>query len=339
MTVTYLQIDSRHRLNHEQDSKINVKLNHPIHNCQSVSVANFGVANEFWNILANNDTVTIVSQVYDQDIIKVSTYYLNPGFYTISEMVASLQEQSEANGNKLINDSSINFTATYDIVSEKVSMIFSGPAKTRVVLYFPDIPDFENSPLFRMGFTRPQCLSDITQRVFDRRGDGSIVAVQQFKPGVPEYVPELNVSYSIARPPSSANNTIVARANGFETSPYLLINSSLVNDFLVNSSINGDVSTISTSILQRINVTVNRSSWITYESLNSAHEHQLHGKTLNSFWISMNDHINKPFQADHFRNYSVTLKITSYDNDENINEKTIMAIRDLMFKKQHKCFD
>ena len=85
----------------------------------------------------------------------------------------------------------------------------------------------------------------------------------------------------------------------------------------------------------------NRSSWINYESFNSAYEHVLDGRPVSSFWISMNDQLNQIYQKDHFKNYSVTLKITSHDDDEkeNINERTIDKMRELMFKKQHKCID
>ena len=339
MPVQYIQVDSRHRLNHEQDSKIHVELSRPIERAKTISVQSFGTANEFHNVINGNEILQIITQVYDEPAIKVSTYVFQLGFYTVSELIAELKQQVEDNGGKLSGDPSISFTPSFDSVTGKTNFTFSGGLKTRCVLYFPSTDNWENSPLYRLGFSRQQVLTDISQRVFDRRADGTVLAVSSFKTGIVAYVPETTVSYSIAKPRSAANNKIVARSNGFETSNFLHLNCSLVNDFQVNSSINNDVTTLNTSILQRINIQTNRSSWINYESFNSAYEHDLFGKTVSHFWISMNDQLNQVYQADHFKNYSVTLKITSHDDDENrdINERSIDKVRELMFKEKHRC--
>ena len=63
--------------------------------------------------------------------------------------------------------------------------------------------------------------------------------------------------------------------------------------------------------------------------LNSAFEHTLHGSPISSFWISTNDSLNQVFQKDHFKNHSVTLKITSHDDTDkvDISERTLEKLK------------
>jgi hypothetical protein len=341
MGVTYIQVDSRHRLNHEQSSKIHVQLSRPIERPKSVSLQSFGTANEYYNVLDGNNQIQIVSQIYDEQLYKLSTYTLLSGFYTVEEIISELNRQVTDNGGKLNNDSSITFTPSFDSVTQKSNFTFVGPSKSRVVVYYPDNDEFDNSVLYRLGYSREQILPNLDQKPFNgRRLDGTILAFLPHKGGVPEYIAENLVGYSIAKPLHS-DNFITARNNGFETSNFLLLNCSLVNDFQVNSSHNDHVTTINTNILQRVNISTNRSSWINYESFNSAYEHALDGKTISNFWVSMNDQINKEFSKDHFKNFSLCLKITSHDKEENesLNERSVEKIRELMFKKQHKCIE
>ena len=58
--VTYIHIDSRHRLNHEQDSKIQVHLSRPIERVKSISDQSFGTANEMYNVINGYDQITII---------------------------------------------------------------------------------------------------------------------------------------------------------------------------------------------------------------------------------------------------------------------------------------
>ena len=338
MGIQYVNIDSRHRLGHEQKARLDVKLSKPIQNAKSVSVASFSVPNEFYNIIDNNNTLTIITQVYDSVILKPSVYTFNTGFFTIEDLVDDLSNQLSANGNFLSGDSTVKMFATYDIVANKVQFQFTGPVKTRAVIFFDENAEFENGVAFRMGFSRQQVIGFDAAPIW-RVDNGVIQAVTYFKNRI-EYVAEGLVLYDFAEPNISARNFIKAQNIGFETHSHLYLNSDLVNDFQINSAIGQStyVSTVNTSILQKINVSVNRSSWIQYENFGgSSFEHMLDGRTISSFNISLHDSLNQVFFENHYRDYTVTLKFITHDDKSEINELAIEKVREMMFKQQHKC--
>ena len=336
MGIEYIHIDSRNRSADEFSSKTQINLSNPITKAVSVEVSSFSVANELYNVVEGNNTLQIITQDNASSAISISKYTVNSNFYTIDDMLANIQAQIDANGGYLNNDANTRLVITHDSITDKVHFTFSGSNRIRACIYYPDNDGFHNSIAHRMGFSRSQIINTNIAPIF------SVItakahAVSTSKESIGEQVLENTVTYDFAIVASSTNKTLIANHLGFETYSHLFINSDLVNNFQTNMITNGN-NTVNTSILEKINISVNRSSWIHYDGLNQgAMSHNLNGRTISSFWVSLNDSQNHEFKPINYKDYCLTLKFTTKDDHELINETAIQSIHDLMYKIKYNC--
>ena len=176
---------------------------------------------------------------------------------------------------------------------------------------------------------------DRVPRIFTVGGGGSTTrgyAVSTRIGDEGSQVPENTVTWDFAVVGSATNNKSIASHLGFETYSHLLRNSNLVNSFRTNLRSNHNSLTMNTGVMDKINICANRASWIHYSSPNAgALVHSLGGKTITSFWVSLNDSQNHEFSEYHYKDYSLTLKFTTKVDKDDINQSAIQSLHDLMY--------
>jgi UDP-N-acetylmuramate-alanine ligase len=98
MGIKYVMIDSKHQRHHIDErgtTKIQVKLNQPTEHAITVELSSFSTANELYNVKTGENTFSFI--VYNLSIasptIKVYTFGVIPGMYTISELVDACNVQ------------------------------------------------------------------------------------------------------------------------------------------------------------------------------------------------------------------------------------------------------
>ena len=120
----------------------------------------------------------------------------------------------------------------------------------------------------------------------------------------------------------------------FETSPYVVLKSSLVQDYQ-SVQVDDDYQMTHSqneSILQKIDIDVNRYSWIHYKShVNGSFVHQLDGKTIQHFWVELCDDSFNTLKQSHFKDYTVVLKFETHDHKLEANERAINAYNKELF--------
>ena len=337
MGIQYVHLDSRNRMPDQATSRMHVNLSAPIPKCVSMEVSSFSVANEFYNCVDGNNDLVIITQNNQQTALLISVYTVTPGFFTIDEIIADIQEQIDAEGGVLNQDPATRLVISHDSITDKVVFSFNGSNRYRAAIYSPNTDNFFNSVAHRLGFSRQQVIDYHKGPLFSVV-DGQASAVSTQLGSVGSFIPENLVSWDFAIVASATNNKLIASHLGFETYSHLFICSNLTDNFQTNIRSDRNSSTMSTSILDKINISVNRASWIHYSSPNSgALVHSLGGRTINSFWVSLNDSQNHEFGADHYKDYSLTLKFTTKDDKEEINEASVQALHDMMFKLKYNC--
>ena len=145
----YLYIDSRHSKENETSSQMKISLTHPIHHAKSVSVCSFNTANEFFNIKAPYNTITIGVLSDTSDDPTHHIYSIPPGLYDIPSIIEKLNELTNANQPDLVWCTFAQNPQGRTTLSVQSN---SNPQK-RVYIYFPDEPsDFYQSLRSRLGF-------------------------------------------------------------------------------------------------------------------------------------------------------------------------------------------
>jgi hypothetical protein len=159
MGVKYVLIDSKHQRHHIDErgtTKIQVKLNQPIEHATTVEVSSFSTANELYNVKTGENTFTFI--VYNLSIatpdVKVYTFGVIPGMYTISELVDACNLQISGS-----DFTAVTFiTATFLLLSSnkvQLTATSTGTGKRRLIFYSP-VTTFHNSIFNRLGFNRQQ---------------------------------------------------------------------------------------------------------------------------------------------------------------------------------------
>ena len=120
MGFEYILVDSKHRKEHETDSKMKVHLSAPIHHAKSVRLVSFSCLNEFFDVTDEKHTITFVSYNCTSNARATPRVVtVAPGLYTISEMITIIN-----------TDLQIAYTGTHPIIRNllnKKSTRHSGP--------------------------------------------------------------------------------------------------------------------------------------------------------------------------------------------------------------------
>jgi hypothetical protein len=132
-------------------SEVNIRLDHPIENATSVQMMSFSTPNNMHNVRAHNDRFECM--LYNlsgaSPSIERKSYQIQPGLYTITELVDNLNAAATANP-------FANMTPVFSLLStNKVAITCSstGTGIRRFVLF---ASNFWNSIAHRLGFSENQ---------------------------------------------------------------------------------------------------------------------------------------------------------------------------------------
>jgi hypothetical protein len=351
MGYEYINIDSRHRNIHEGNSEIKVHLSSPIHHAKSVRLIAFSAPNEFFNVIKDNNTITLVS--YDLNA-GVSTavsvpYTIDPGLYSVDELITALNVKfsavpvgaSTAIATKLTNN------------KVQIQINHATNADKRVVIYYPKSKEdkndpFEKSIIHRLGFHRLQ-ISDsiadnlivkIASNVFINYNNGRSIIQSTEADWIADEKRFLIWNSSSV---NTALKTFTGTHIGYESyCGHLFVKSDLVKDFhsTVRDSANDIVFTTQRNILQKIDVNVNIHSYIHYRGdLAEAIVHSLSGQPISHFTIQLTDDAHNLFTDFAFKHFSCVLMFETHDNlaSTRLNEKVIENNQRSIFLANHNC--
>jgi hypothetical protein len=347
MGVIYLHIDSKDRMQHETTSKMLVRLSTPIQKATSVKLVSFSTANELYNIDEGNNVLTIHIQDFTVPIFNAIVEPLAivirvpAGVYTTERLIEAINvliyerypnDEDRANLDiafELLDDG----TNRVSIVTNPVEDLPNQPIQQihRVTLYYPptgQAPPFGTSVIHRLGFSRQQvCPHRVPFGVVNIANDGE-VTIHGFNFQGNAGVPENDVEYIRLHPQSPPDDTATSNNIGWETHPFVYI----LSDELVkhatrtHGNANGSVATTNTDILQKIPINTNLYNWIHFFGSEYTFEHQLDGRTIHHFDISLANSERQVFPNRHFKDFQLTLEFKTMENDEEVNEAAITAL-------------
>ena len=343
----YIYVDSKHALDHETDSEMTVNLSNPIMNARSVKLISFSSPNEYHNVTDNNNSIVLWAYPLNGTLPPVSERYtIKNGLHSIAEIVDLLNIEFIKKPLSSASTQEMTLLANNRV---KLQVSHSTNPPKKMVMYYPPYQSFQQSLSYRLGFSRKQvCRYDNVDLIYKipagEPNENTIVynikgeqlTEAQFLERKPFEVWTMNS-------PLAINNTKTGNNIGFESPcSHLFVKSDLVKDFhqTFKDSDSGQTMTTQSSILQKIDVSVNIFSYIHYRSgLNEAITHSLPGTPISHFNISItNDHSQK-YKVNEFKQFSCILmfEISEPVATQNLNERTIQHNQELQFKSRHNC--
>ena len=351
MGVKYVLIDSKHQRHHIDErgtTKIQVKLNQPIEHATTVEVSSFSTSNELYNVKTGENKFSFI--VYNLSIasptIKVYTFGVIPGMYTISDLVDTCNLQISGSDFTAVTNVTANF---FLLSSNKVQLTTSstGTGKRRLILY-SSVTTFHNSIFNRLGFNRQQVFQSTDVYASHNFIYSDYNVNPLFTPSVSPELPKIKgISETVWRADNTnplywktdQNEFFVGSQIGYETYQHLLLKSDLISNDLQKIYLddNGSSHTISDNILEKIDMHVSSYNYIHWEKINPM-VHQLSGKTVNQFTIELCDDNGRIFDTHESKNFTCILKFETADgNEAHINEINSLNNQRLGFLSRHNC--
>ena len=127
-TLQYVSIDSRNRVESENDSEITVNLSHPIHRAKTVSCISFSTPNELYNIKDDNNIFNIEVYSTTNQLTALYEFTIPPDLYTMQRLVDACNEAISAKGSLVGITISFALLASYKVT-------FSTTASSTTVKY------------------------------------------------------------------------------------------------------------------------------------------------------------------------------------------------------------
>jgi hypothetical protein len=352
MGIEYVHINSTDRMPHERSSKMHVHLSSPIQRAVSVKVVNFSIGNEFFNVMEDNNSLSIVIQdltfsaVGDRGVISELSISVPAGIYTTEQLIEAINLQlyetypdDEQRGYldiafELMSDG----TNRVQIVAEPMASQPAGTTQVVSLYYQPRYGrGFSSSILHRLGFSRDQVTPYLGS--FIVVGIDPQLVIGAVNEDVSRMFTGSDMTYISLFPYIAGEGVALSRNIGFETHPFLFI----LSEELVKHSIrtisnsDGSVATCSTNILQKIPINVNLYNWIHFEGQEYTFEHELDGRTIQTFDIALADFERQPFPNYHFKDFTLSLEFTTLDADSDANKRAIASMSEEGFRIRHNC--
>ena len=354
MGKTYVHINSADRKPHETSSKMTVHLSDPIQKAVSVKMVSFTTPNEFFNIIKGNNIfqikiqdfsdATVAEEVFPIDL----DFVLPPGIYTTSEIVdrinsALLDVSDEERGflDIVLELSTVTHRVTVTatpMIDGDGNSLQSPNTVQRVYVYYPHDHDsgFRTSIIHRLGFSRFQVSPHLTPFIIKQIDpELELYAIDFYGKQV---VSEFDVDYQTINPLVYTN--VTGDNVGWETHPFIFVQSDELVKHAVRTHSNnrdGSVGSFHTNMLQKIPINVNLYSWVHYTGTEYTYEHQLDGRTIHDFDISLADFEHQLFPNKHFKHFSMTLEFETLDNATDINRAAISALSKKGYAIRHGC--
>ena len=323
----YVAVDSHMSMRGATEAKMRVELGRPIENAMSVQLVSFSVANEFFNVTKGSNYIDIFEYtgtgltrpelLSGSLAIDPMRIVVEPGLYTVEQLVGLLNEWIRENTD-IYEDAEFRIDGgtrkvSFYVASQEDSMtpvdegaeeeLPAVPVPTQgtrflgLWYYQEDSASFQTSIVHRLGFSWEQA-----------RG---------------------------AFEDTFIGGSIVATHSPFETFPFLYLKSDLVTDFQT-TPISGDYFTHNISVVAKIPVEVPSFSWIHYNTpINDGLVHVLDGRPIQSFSLELTDHLDRVFQASHFKDFQAILAFKIQSENQRLTEMNLKGLREQMFLKDH----
>ena len=163
-------IKSEHQHTKREDARIDVHLARPIENAVGVRLKSFTIANDLYNVHADNATFTLLTYLKDKNAPHIRTEVtIEPGFYTVDQLkdkVLKKLQDDYGGGDDTTNQAMLNdlcHQIKFDIVDGYLTITISritafasalnSADMWRVVLYHPPKHIFKTSVIHRLGFS------------------------------------------------------------------------------------------------------------------------------------------------------------------------------------------
>jgi hypothetical protein len=330
----YVQISSEHRKNHELSSSFNVNVEPPIHNAKSVSVKAFSIPNDFYIVNQYNKILTIY-EVYIPasggvpEFADFNTIEIEEGNYTLDQLIELLQEEFNANSFSFNTESKITYTFRR-LSDYKISI--TGNSGSTAEKYF-----ILHTPLHQ----REKYISLWYNLGFMKRTQIFYGAVKTLSPVYPYLNEEFTYTpcKAIGVTLTEQSRTIISRHVGYENLPFLLLKSRILSNDMVSTYKNYDTDSVYTHpdhLLLKIPINVSKFSYINYENIGGAIEHDLYGKTISSFDISLLDNNENVLQHDSHQKFVLLLEFETIDeHEQNVKNQHLQLIMD-SFRNNHR---
>ena len=335
-------------------SEVNIRLDHPIENATSVQMISFSTPNNMHNVRGHNNRFECM--LYNMSLasptIERRAYQIEPGLYTITELVDSLNAAASASPFGA-TPTSPTLTPVFSLSStNKVSITCSssGPGIRRFVLF---ASNFWNSIAHRLGFSENQIF---TKHFDSKAGDdfydtGSPPVLGQDKlfwlVGGGVFINSMGeMGWRLGNNPlvwrcDGTGETLSGKTIGFEAYQYLLMKSSLVShDFeSIYRQSDGVVVSKTDNILQKIDTNVPLFSYLHWGSGGNVQPfvHKLSGKTIQSFSLELTDDTAQPFKIDESKHWSAVLRFEIAEENNQVTRETSLINQILRFKASHDC--
>jgi hypothetical protein len=328
---------------------LEINLNQPIEKATSMQLMSFSTSNDFFNIRAGGGRNTFSCMLYTlpgvNPLIERKTYTLDTGLFTIQEIVNTLNAKAAESP---FNTMTPVFTL---LASNKVQITASstGTQTRRFVLYSDS--NFTNSIVHRLGFN----VSQVFTRQF------SPEAAFDFR-DIPGAAPRLitlaadGIVYILSTPEATwsalGGNALIWKTNGvgdskngnnigFENYMYVLMKCSLVsNDFQsIVKQQDGTILAQSDNVLQKIETTTSTYSYLHWgaSGLNQPFTHNLSGKNIQSFSLTLTDDQGNPFLVNESKHWTCVIRFETASENNNANNQNFLKNQDLRFRASHNC--
>jgi len=362
MGFKYLIVDShaadRTSLRRAFDPTLNIILDHPIQNATKVQLMSFSSPNNYANVRANNNRFDCLLYNYTVNpFIETRSYLIDPGLYTINELITALNAAAIANPFGT-TPGAPTLTPVFSLLANnRVTITCSSAGNTirRFTLY-ADI--YFNSIVSRLGFSRHEVFSpQFDSRAFDdfyamnTVGDSINSPGKLFGVGAGGTVlidgqPESEwYAFGTGRPlvwrTNSVGETKTSSTVGKETYQHLLMKSSLVNQDVETVYKNPDGSVVSRSfpVLAKIEMNVPLYSYLHWNTTQADQSfvHTLSGKIIQSFSITLCDDTGVEFGIDESKNFTAVLRFEIAEPNNQITLENNLRNQELRFKAEHGC--
>jgi len=330
-------------------SEIKIRLDHPIENATSVQMMSFSTPNNMHNVRGHNDRFECM--LYNLSLASPSierrSYQIQPGLYTITELVDSLN--AAASANPFGTAASPTLTPVFSLSStNKVSINCSstGTGIRRFVLFSSN---FWNSIAHRLGFSENQTF---TYEFDSKSADefyNSVPVGQNYMIrliGSSVIINSMNeTGWRLNKHPlvwkcDGVGETLSGSSIGFESYMYLLMKCSLVShDFeSIYRQADGVVMSRSDNIIQKIDTNVPLFSYLHWGGGTvEPFVHKLSGKTIQSFSLELTDDTGQAFLIDEAKHWNAVLRFEIADENNQFIRDTYLLNQNLRYKASHNC--
>ena len=359
MSYKYLLVDSQiantRTATVPYTSEVNIRLDHPIENATAVEMLSFSTPNNMHNVRGHNNRFECM--LYNMSLtvptIERRAYQIDPGLYTISELVDSLNAAASASPFGA-TPTSPTLTPIFSLSStNKVGITCSstGSGIRRFVLF---ATNFWNSIAHRLGFSENQVFTthfdsqagvdysgiSVGEPVLGQDKLFWLIGTSVLINSITESGWRLN-SNPLVWKCDGAGETLYGTTIGFEAYQHLLMKSSLVShDFeSIYRQSDGVVVSKTDNILQKIDTNVPLFSYLHWGSGGNVQPfvHKLSGKTIQSFYLELTDDTSQPFDINESKHWTAVLRFKIAEENNQVTRDTSLLNQNLRFKASHGC--